>query len=301
MPRRHDTAAGGTRGGACRWRWDSRRRSHLLISLVVRRTDRPTFLVVSPHLDDAVLSYGARLAELNAAGHEVLVYTVFAGTPDPPYPAAAERFHRLWGIDGDPVHPRRHEDRSALALLGATPLHGEYLDAIYRTDEDGRWLLDGGLPLDHQGSAEPGLVTDIASTVARLIAEHKPVRVATCAAVGNHVDHQRARDAAVLASVGAAVPVILWTDVPYVGWTDAIPPLPAGLACTAATAETVGTVAWEAKLQAVACYASQLAMLSYDGVGIFDHYDRQIAAWHAASGISGYCEVVRGVRAAECG
>jgi hypothetical protein len=56
-----------------------------------------TILAVSPHPDDAILSYGGRLAELAAAGHAVIVYNVFTGTPAPPYSRPAQSYHRLCG------------------------------------------------------------------------------------------------------------------------------------------------------------------------------------------------------------
>jgi LmbE family N-acetylglucosaminyl deacetylase len=53
-------------------------------------------LAISPHLDDAALSYGGRLAEAGAAGDEVIVYTVFAGSPREAPSEVAAYFHRSW-------------------------------------------------------------------------------------------------------------------------------------------------------------------------------------------------------------
>jgi LmbE family N-acetylglucosaminyl deacetylase len=84
--------------------------------------------IVSPHLDDAVLSCGRFMA----VHPGVTVVTVFAGNPDA-YPTP----QRLWdvqsgfGPDDDVMDARRAEDRAALAHLDATPLHLEFVEHTY--------------------------------------------------------------------------------------------------------------------------------------------------------------------------
>ncbi len=249
-------------------------------------------LTVSPHLDDAALSYGGRLAELVSAGHDVVVYTVFAGSPTPPYSAVAARFHEMWYIHVDPVQRRRDEDLDAMSLLGATPHHGGYLDSIYRKDQEGRWLLENSNPDGFQGDGEPDLVASIVSTIGDLIAEHRPEQVVTCAALGAHVDHQRARDAAATAAVRAGLPLTMWEDFPYIKWSDVVPALPHGLALSEPVAETVGPAAWETKNRAIECYKSQLGMLRYKGQDVFTILAEHAADRHARRGASAYSELV---------
>lgn len=84
-------------------------------------------LVVSPHLDDAVLSCGCWLASRPGAA----VVTVFAGRPRPagvltPWDAACG-----FTAGDDVVGRRREEDRAALALLHARPVWLDFLDAQY--------------------------------------------------------------------------------------------------------------------------------------------------------------------------
>jgi len=244
-------------------------------------------LVVSPHLDDAVLSFGGRITELSEAGNDVLVYTVFAGTPVPPYSPVAEGFHELWNVTGDPVAPRRREDELATKIVGATPLHGGFLDSIYRRDEDGDWLLDDCQPDEFRGGAETPLSADIAAVIGRLIAEHRPEYAYTCAALGDHIDHRRARDAAAGAIMRAGVPLSLWADVPYANWSGAIPELPDGLTLGAPAPQFVGPAAWETKKHAVGCYASQLEMLRDEGRDIFAQLERAMAVQRAEYDVAG--------------
>ena len=85
-------------------------------------------VIVSPHLDDAVLS----CARFMAVHPGVTVVTVFAGNPEA-YPTPM----RLWDVqsgfdpDDDVMEVRRNEDRAALALLDATPRHLDYIEHSY--------------------------------------------------------------------------------------------------------------------------------------------------------------------------
>ena len=85
-------------------------------------------VVVSPHLDDAVLG----CARLMAAHPGATVVTVFAGRP-PGYPDPMTWWDTLAGFGpGDEViAARREEDRAALAELAATPLHLEHVEHQY--------------------------------------------------------------------------------------------------------------------------------------------------------------------------
>jgi len=84
-------------------------------------------LVVSPHLDDAVLSTGEYLGQHPGA----TVVTVFAGVPGP---EARGHYDAATGAanGAEMMTRRRQEDALALGLLGATPLHLEFLDRQYR-------------------------------------------------------------------------------------------------------------------------------------------------------------------------
>lgn len=88
------------------------------------------WVVVSPHLDDGVLSCGELLASHSGS----LVVTVFAGTPEAGHPLT--EWDRACGFAaGDDVMARRRdEDRAALSLLGAEPRWLDFLDGQYRAD-----------------------------------------------------------------------------------------------------------------------------------------------------------------------
>jgi hypothetical protein len=155
-------------------------------------------VVVSPHLDDAVLSASMRLADGGAG-----VVTVFAGIPTigtiPPV------WDRLTGASDSVVRMRERlaEDDEALARLGRVPtLRLDELDGQYRNDPpDPGWLgrrLTGCLA----GAEEIWL----------------PV------AMGGNGDHAAVRDGALAAA--DAVPgatVYVYADFPYITWAGGWP------------------------------------------------------------------------------
>jgi LmbE family N-acetylglucosaminyl deacetylase len=89
-------------------------------------------VIVSPHLDDAVLGCG----QFMAAHPGCTVVTVFAGNP-PQYPDPM----RIWdvqsgfGPDDDVMDARRKEDETALAVLDATPQHLDFIEYTYNADD----------------------------------------------------------------------------------------------------------------------------------------------------------------------
>jgi LmbE family N-acetylglucosaminyl deacetylase len=99
---------------------------------------REPLIVVSPHLDDAVLSCGRLLAHRPGA----VVITLFAGRPPrsgdvTPWDAAAG-----FGLADDVVGARRAEDGRALATLAARPLWLPFVDAQYGPAPSGERLAE---------------------------------------------------------------------------------------------------------------------------------------------------------------
>ena len=90
-------------------------------------------VVISPHLDDAVLGCGRLLA----AHPGSTVVTVYAGRPaaypDPPTEWDA---HGGFAAGDDVLASRREEDRRALALLDATPVWLDFVEHQYLAREE---------------------------------------------------------------------------------------------------------------------------------------------------------------------
>jgi LmbE family N-acetylglucosaminyl deacetylase len=252
-------------------------------------------LAVSPHLDDAVLSVGGQIAELTRTGCRVTVFTVFAGLTAGPYSPVASRFHEEWGLLSDPVRHRRAEDLRALNWLGAEAVHGDFLDAIYRTDPVGRWIVGAGsVPTEHVASDEAELTSRLCEAVRALIVSLEPSLLLTCASVGDHVDHIHTCDAVRAAAAATGVGLRLWTDLPYARvLARSLPePLQARIGAHSPQPYPLSDHAWQAKLHAVGEYASQHAMF-WPGVTDIDHVmHEQAATLGSAFGCAGPCEVL---------
>jgi LmbE family N-acetylglucosaminyl deacetylase len=148
-------------------------------------------LVLSPHLDDAVLSCSGYMQRMQAEGARVVIASVFT--------------------EGDPrlYQTRRREDRCAAALLGASVRHLGFLDAPYRSAKHRDFCgIAFGRARDYAPTRR-AVACEIASLFDRL----RPQLVIAPMAVGNHVDHRIVRDAA-LAAVDSAR-LRFYEDRPY--------------------------------------------------------------------------------------
>lgn len=100
-------------------------------------------VVVSPHLDDAVLSVGATMHHLSAKGVDVQLVTVFGG--DTERPSASSYWDAKRGLEdkGAVIEERRAEDKAAAAVLGAEPIWLPFDDAAYVAprDPDAIWSM----------------------------------------------------------------------------------------------------------------------------------------------------------------
>ncbi len=88
--------------------------------------DRPAWhgrvVVVSPHLDDAVLSLGASLRRATRQGARVEVLTVLAGLPASSRLAGPSNARAGFATSGEAARARRVEDERACRALGAEPV-----------------------------------------------------------------------------------------------------------------------------------------------------------------------------------
>jgi len=223
-------------------------------------------VVLSPHLDDAVLS---AWAVLTGPG-EVAVVNVFAGLPAPGPPRRCDLLVRA-GDSRALVEARRAEDREALARAGRFPLNLDFLDEQYR-------FVD----------PEPAeLAAALAAHVPRAAALYAP------AGIRRHRDHEIVRDLALRVGRQAGIPVLLYADLPYAvhyGWPawvtdgeadDSLDPeVDWELALATADVDREHLVARairldaetaEAKLRALACYRSQFSLLNRGPLGLIDH------------------------------
>lgn len=207
-------------------------------------------VILSPHLDDAVLSCWHVLTQPG----DVEVITVFAGVPTALSTTAWWDRYTGAADSGERVRERVEEDRSALALAGRTAVNLGFLDEQYRGDEQALTPLTERIePLLPSGA-----------------------RIYAPAAFANHVDHALVRAAAVELR-DAGFPVSLYADLPHAtlhgwpAWVNGARPagsrdlaaafwdhVLAGMSTLAPTVHTLDAQAHERKLAAVRMYRTQL-------------------------------------------
>ena len=168
------------------------------------------WIYLSPHLDDAVLSAGGLIYDQSRAGIPVEIWTLMAGyPPEGEYSQFAQLQHYAWGFPSaqEAVRARREEDAKAAAILGATSVHLDFLDGIYRRGANGEWLYeDISLPPHAEDADLPGQIARAIST------RVQPDDVLICQlAIGSHVDHILVRQGA----EKTGLPLLYDVDIPY--------------------------------------------------------------------------------------
>lgn len=238
-------------------------------------------LFVSPHLDDVALSCGGLVKRLVSAGQTVLIATVCTNDApsDRPLSEAAQREHSQWQLGDQPYRRRREEDRNACASLGARFVHLGLLDAPYRRDEHGAPLYTynfiGGEvhPYDwkHQG---PEIVAALSKLVSEAAQVYSPL------AIGDHVDHvivRRAVEELMPRSASDPVALNYYEDYPYAAKrVDVIETEQRAAGLKPGLIELTQDES-DARIRAIACYASQIPILFKSAEAMPEHVRSFIA------------------------
>jgi LmbE family N-acetylglucosaminyl deacetylase len=94
------------------------------------------YIYISPHLDDVALSCSGTICRQQAQGLNILVVTIFAGEPQPPFSPFVQSVHHSWHTTEErPYQVRKEEERKAMALLGADYTWLDWFEILYRDPE----------------------------------------------------------------------------------------------------------------------------------------------------------------------
>ncbi len=219
--------------------------------------DRADAVYLSPHLDDAILSCGGRIARECAAGERIVVLTLFtADEPATPPSPFATTLARWWNLPpGEVMRARRREDLEACARLACHAEHAGLVEAPYRLDAAGR-------PLYTSLEALFGAVAEADEPlVERLVARLAGIETGRLVAplgVGGHVDHRLARRAAERARPDA----LFYEEFPYTEWKwRAVDRALGRRADWRAETIQLTDVELVARREAIECYRSQVPAL----------------------------------------
>ncbi|HEY0272728.1 MAG TPA: PIG-L family deacetylase [Chitinophaga sp.] len=162
-----------------------------------------TYLVFSPHLDDAVLSCGAQIAQWTAEGHTVYVATIFNRSNE----ARVQHYAR-----------RLEDDEAAIRQLGATAIYLNFPDAPFR---DAAYCRFSTIVQRENLPAEAREVAAALGPILQMVAEDAGAEaVYFPLAIGGHVDHLAVFEASKI-FWDTALPVAYYEDQPYAlvpGW-----------------------------------------------------------------------------------
>jgi LmbE family N-acetylglucosaminyl deacetylase len=223
---------------------------------------------LSPHLDDVVLSCGGSLFQQARRGETIAVVTVFAGSPlSGRLSPFAEELHQRWQnaaptIDlSDPSAVRRLEDFRALRHVSATirVMHLPLLDCIYRTNAYGETLYDSREQIFGTVSGD-----DPAASVLEAIGPPPPgMNIYAPLGVGHHVDHQIVQQ---WVENWALPPtrVRYYEDYPYAADEAALIAVTEDRPGWERTVVSINKRALKAKIEAVACYETQISSFWVD-------------------------------------
>jgi LmbE family N-acetylglucosaminyl deacetylase len=202
-------------------------------------------IVISPHLDDAVSSCGALLAERD----DVLVTTICAGIPPEKVPGHQFDQQAGFALAAEAMRFRRREHAVAARLLGFQARHMGCCEVNY----------DATAP--------------IASAVDEALAEARPGELLIGPLGLRHPDHQAVASAFCKVVRARNLEAWLYEDLPYAitwpGYTDSA--LEAAR-CSSDVRQISADK--EKKRRAVACYATQLTGMDVDALFGVERYHR---------------------------
>lgn len=231
---------------------------------------RPTrHIFLSPHYDDIALSAGATVRRLADLGRQPETLIVFGSEPDPAAPLSefAAGMHEGWGLASREVIARRRaEEDHAAAAIGASVRLLPFHDAIYRGHA---YLSDDDL-FSVPAQSDQSLPDQIVASLELPATPNDTIRFYAPLGVGRHVDHQLVFTAArQLAAAGWDV--WLYEDIPYALREGARDARVAEVSADYAVALYGGVPAaatWDAKVNGILSYPSQLETIFHHYVGI---------------------------------
>lgn len=212
-------------------------------------------LVISPHLDDAVLSMGSLLSFLSEKKFSISVVTVFTQGSD----LTSEFINTLvrkggYGTAHEYFEARRVEDKKALALFGVeNVIHLNFVDAAWRMNDNAQSLYKNTVIGVERDEKDQELISSIQDALKNLSIDSDTLVFAPIGR-GKHVDHILVRDSATKVFSRP----VYYTDFPYsMKHNDDE---------SFQKAQDLSSIVWtdgfyEKKVEAIMCYVTQLESL----------------------------------------
>lgn len=182
------------------------------------------YLFISAHLDDVVISCGDYIYELIQHNNNVLIATVFTGE-DAELSMLARILHRKFGLGLNAMEIRRQEDKNAIELLGASYLHLNLLECIYRKKRDNAHVYKKLTDIFNVNlNTERAVIDDLITVFLNNINLNSYQKIYIPLGIGRHVDHCIVRTAVEqylqIAGSNSMDKLFYYEDMPYVCYNN---------------------------------------------------------------------------------
>ncbi len=176
------------------------------------------YIYISPHLDDVPLSCSGAICRQHTEGLNVLVVTLFAGEPQPPFSPFVQSVHRSWHAPEErPYQVRKEEERAAMALLGTDYAWLDWFEILYRDPELAEandFFWEPGTPV--VSSRDAAFFTTLCAWFADAALAYPGAQFVVPLGLGMHRDHQFVFQAALKTLDRDRV--LFFEDFPYATW-----------------------------------------------------------------------------------
>ncbi len=217
------------------------------------------YIYISPHFDDVAFSCSGTICTSAGQGFRILVVTLFAAEPQPPFSALAQAYHRLWQIPegASPYHIRRAEDAQAMSALGVDYLWLNWPEVLYRIPD----LSDLNEINDYRSDFQHDpIFSTLCQWLTDLHATYPRATIAVPLGIGGHRDHRILFQASL--NMLGHISLLFYEDFPYVAY---LPEEVTELAASyhLASLEVDISRCLEQRIHIASLYQSQHAMLFY--------------------------------------
>ena len=213
--------------------------------------------IISPHLDDGVLSCGELIRKSVLNRDAVTLITVFTGNPSSSeLSGAAKQYHSNCFLSDNAMEYRKNEDRNACDFLGCNYMHLNYYECLYRKDENGNSIYPDLSNIYHSEKADNRYREMLQSDLPGILEQYDTIYAPI--GIGKHADHLLVRRA--VEDILQGQRVFFYEEIPYIGYEleSARSFSPAKMT---PIIEEFTEDEWEAKVQAILFYRSQLHIM----------------------------------------
>lgn len=217
------------------------------------------YLVLSPHLDDGVLSCGEFVRSKIDEGNDVTIVTVFSGYPEKTELSdAAKKYHSDCFLSDDAMEYRKEEDIKACKILGCKYKHLDFYECLYRKNGNGDYIYPDIEDIYHLEDDDNVYIEKFSPVILDIIKDYDYILAPL--GMGNHADHLLLNEIMKNIARTTKYKIMFYEEVPYIcSIYDSGKKV--DVSGMKPVVFEIKEKSWLLKLQAVLSYRSQLHIL----------------------------------------